>query len=203
MIREGQSPAPGYLEFRQRQQGRVASLRRILEEIYPDPVSLVLEIGCGHGHYLVAYGQQHPEARCLGIDLVTRRIEKACQKRDKRNVRNVYFYKAEAGELFMAWPKRLGLERIFILFPDPWPKKRHHKNRIIQTALLDQLACFSQSGTCLHFRTDHDQAYIWSRELIQAHPAWKLDNAVDWPFEKPTYFQELFSGYQSLTAVRT
>ncbi len=195
------SLSPGHIAFLEKQKLRLEALTALLDKYYPDPSAITLEIGCGHGHYLTAYAQQYAEANCLGIDLVTRRITKACQKRDKRGLKNLQFFKAEVKEFMSIWPERLSIERIFILFPDPWPKKRHTKNRIIQTALLDILAERSHSETALHFRTDHPGAFAWGVEVISEHPKWSHNPNVVWPFENPSYFQDLFDSYQSLTAV--
>ena len=183
------------------QKNRVASLREQLEAAFPGDQAIVLEIGCGHGHYLAAYAAQHPEAKCLGIDLVSKRIRKACHKRDKRNLSNLHFLKAEVREFMAAWPDRLKIQRVFILFPDPWPKKRHTKNRIIQPDLLDALAAHAGSGTALHFRTDHRGNFQWCREVITAHPRWQVWPEAQWPFENPSFFQDLFAEYESLTAL--
>jgi tRNA (guanine-N7-)-methyltransferase len=175
---EGIQPqSAGHAAFLEARAKRVSSLRDRLRQAFADAGELVLEVGCGHGHYLTAYAQQHPDEHCLGIDLVTKRIEKAELKRDKRGLQRLHFFKADVGECLEAWPPQLGLGRIFILFPDPWPKKRHTKNRILQSGLLEDLAGLAAPGTPLHFRTDDP------------------DN-----FE--CYFQDLFEGHYSLTALR-
>lgn len=195
------SLSAGHVAYLEAQKERLADLTGMLDQHYPDPAAMTLEIGCGHGHYLTAYAQQYPDSNCLGIDLVSRRITKALQKRDKRKLANLHFIKAEVKEFMSIWPKRLSIERIFILFPDPWPKKRHTKNRIIQPALLDILAERADADTTLHFRTDHAGAFEWGEEVISSHPGWHPDPQVEWPFENPSYFQDLFDSYQSLSAV--
>lgn len=191
----------GQRRFLERRMERIRGLRAELDRIVPGQTSVTLEIGCGHGHYLTAYAQQHPDALCLGIDLVTKRILKACQKRDKRDLPNLHFLKAEVREFLEAWPGRLKLERVFILFPDPWPKKRHIKNRIIQAGLLDRLAAIASPGTPLHFRTDHPGNFEWGLDVIAAHPDWEIRHDIEWPFENPSFFQDLLGDYQSLTAL--
>jgi tRNA (guanine-N7-)-methyltransferase len=187
--------------FLQRRAERIQSHRDTLSLISPDPASVTLEIGCGHGHYLTAYSEQHPQSLCIGIDLVTRRILKGCQKRDKRNLQKLHFLKAEVREFLEAWPPHLTLERVFILFPDPWPKKRHIKNRIIQAGLLDVIGRIANPGTQLHFRTDHQGNFDWGFEVIASHSDWNIRDDIQWPFENPSYFQDLLGDYQSLTAL--
>lgn len=198
---ETEPKSPGHRKYLEAQASRVSSLRGQLEQYAPDPAGVVLEIGCGHGHYLTAYAGHNPTAHCLGIDLVSRRIRKANAKRDKGKLERLAFFKADVREFLMAWPDHLALERIFILFPDPWPKQRHTKNRIIQHALLDDLARYSREGTCLHFRTDDDNHFAWGMDVIASHPAWRIEAPIEWPFENPSFFQNLFTGYSSLTAL--
>jgi tRNA (guanine-N7-)-methyltransferase len=74
------------------------------------------------------------------------------------------------------------LDRVFILFPDPWPKTRHHKRRFIQMELLDQLARVMNSGAELRFASD-DAGYVeWTLERLMAHPAfeWTAARSCDW-----------------------
>lgn len=197
-----QAQSPGHAAYLEARGKRVTAVKACLEQAFPEPAKLVLEIGCGHGHYLTAYAQQHPDAFCLGVDLVTKRIEKANQKRDKRGLERLHFIKAEIRECLEAWPAHLGLDRVFILFPDPWPKKRHIKNRVLQTSLLDALAGRAGAGTQLHFRTDHPDNFAWGMSVIASHPLWEIRDDIEWPLENPSYFQDLFEDHYSLTALR-
>ncbi|MEX0330224.1 MAG: tRNA (guanosine(46)-N7)-methyltransferase TrmB [Puniceicoccaceae bacterium] len=190
-----------HADYLKRRGDRIVSLNGQIREAFPGNQPVTLEVGCGHGHYLTAYAEQHPEANCLGIDIVSKRIRKACEKRDKRHLENLHFLKAEVQECLQAWPAEVPVERIFILFPDPWPKKRHTKNRIIQADLLDRLARLGTPGAVLHFRTDHRANFDWCSEVIADHPLWLVQADAPWPFENPSFFQNLFAEYYSLTAL--
>ena len=193
------------LAMKQREE-RIAELRTKLLEILPADIvagtrGLTLEIGCGHGHFLAAYAQAFPQEFCLGLDLISKRIERANRKRELSGAENLAFFKAEATELLLALPETCRLAKIFFLFPDPWPKKRHHKNRLIQTEMLNRLAARACAGTRLHFRTDHAEYFDWSCELVDAHPQWTLLPDAPWLFERETYFQSILpDAYQSLIA---
>lgn len=193
------------LAMKQRED-RIAELRAKLLETLPADVAagtraLTLEIGCGHGHFLAAYAAAFPQEFCVGLDLISKRIERANRKRELAGLANLAFFKAEATELLLALPEKCRLGKIFFLFPDPWPKKRHHKNRLIQTEMLDRLAARSVAGTRLHFRTDHAEYFEWSRELVSAHPRWRPLPDAPWPFEHETYFQSILpDAYRSLVA---
>lgn len=188
-----------HLAFKER---RIASLRLALSESFPPQTPITVEFGCGHGHWLTAYAEAHPEKACLGVDLVTQRIRKAQAKRDKRNLAHLHFLKAEAGELLAAWPADRPPAEVFMLFPDPWPKARHHKHRMIQPALLDRLAELMPRGARFHFRTDHTDYFEWTREHFSLHPGWRIDPEALWPWETESYFQKLMDSWQSLVAER-
>lgn len=195
--------SPGHARFLQARSERIRALRQALDDLYPRKADITFEIGCGHGHYLTAYAEAHPDRECLGIDLVSKRIRKACAKRDKRRLGNLRFLKAEIRECLSAMPDRLSLERILVLFPDPWPKKRHAKNRILQPGLLDELARMARPDAALHFRTDDPDNFAYGMDVIASHPRWIIQDDLAWPFENPSFFQELLGRYQSLTAVHS
>ncbi|MBQ8445047.1 MAG: methyltransferase domain-containing protein, partial [Opitutales bacterium] len=88
---------------------RIAELRaKLLETLPADVVAgtrgLTLEIGCGHGHFLAAYAQAFPQEFCLGLDLISKRIERANRKRELAGLTNLAFFKAEATERLLALP---------------------------------------------------------------------------------------------------
>lgn len=166
---------------------------------FADVKKLTLEIGCGHGHFLTAYAENHPQEFCLGLDIIKRRVDKATAKAEKRGLDHLKFIKAEAKEFLSALPADVTLQKLFILFPDPWPKKRHHKNRIIQKKVLTSLLSQMTPESRLYFRTDHTDYFTWSEEIIDAHPAWER-TAEEWPFEAPSFFQDMMDSYQSLIA---
>src|SRR5207253_2851593 len=72
--------------------------------------------------------------------------------------------------------------RVFVLFPDPWPKTRHHKRRFIQMEMLDQLARIMKSGAELRFATDDTGYLVWALERLMAHRSftWLAKSAADW-----------------------
>ena len=163
---------------------------------------ITFELGCGHGHWLAAYAAAHPQEFCVGIDLITHRVERSVRKQTLGKLDNVIFLKAEATEFLEALPAAVVLRKIFILYPDPWPKKKHHKHRFIQTASLDLLAQRAVAGAHLHFRTDDADYFEWTRTLLAEHAAWNLQTETTWPFEQTTFFEERMTAKRDLDAER-
>jgi tRNA (guanine-N7-)-methyltransferase len=181
---------------------RVMALReRLAAELGP-PGPLTLEIGCGHGHWMAAYAEAHPGERCVGIDLLGERLRKCEAKRARRSLGNVLFLKAEASEFLDALPEGHRLAKVFILYPDPWPKRRQNRKRFLQAPNLDRLAKAAAPGCQLAFRTDHEDYHAVAGEALGSHPDWQMLVGEPWPFESPTFFQDLLREKRDLQARR-
>lgn len=190
-------------EFLARIAARRAALRAQLLALLPAGQPLVWEIGSGHGHFLVQYAGAFPGKYCVGVDIIRDRLARSGRKLARARLTNCHFVQAEAGEFLEALPPGVTLTEIWVLFPDPWPKKRHHKNRILQAGFLEALAGRAGEGARLYFRTDHAEYFAAVAALVPELPTWRLDPAAPWPLEQETVFQARAPAYQSLVAVRT
>lgn len=194
------SDASRSAEYFSRVKARQGKLHTTLVGLVSETPQIVWEVGCGHGHFLTAYATAHPQQTCIGVDIVRERIARATRKRIRAKLERLHFVVAEAHEFLDALPKEVRLARIFVLFPDPWPKRRHHKNRLMQRDFLDRLVQRVGQGTRLHFRTDYEPYFAQVASTLRSHPNWSLSDEP-WPFELETVFQARASGYYSLTAV--
>ena len=138
----------------------------------------------------------------MGIDLLGERLRKCEAKRARRGLGNVVFLKAEASELLDALPGAPRLDKVFILYPDPWPKRRQTRKRFLQAANLDRLARTARPGCRLAFRTDHADYHEAAGQALAAHPEWEPLGGEPWPFESPTFFQDLLRDRRDLQARR-
>jgi len=185
-----------------KQEARKAALREDLERALDGVDRIVFEAGCGHGHWLTHFAEEHPGQVCIGIDLISLRIRKACAKRDKRGLENLHFFKCELGEFLEVLPTRIRFDFTMLLFPDPWPKARHHRRRMVQPGFLEVVAERTDPGDRLCFRSDDRPYYDWTVEHLEAHPDWEIDPEAEWPFESDTWFQDLMDEYFSVVARR-
>jgi tRNA (guanine-N7-)-methyltransferase len=191
-----------YEEILQEKLERKAYFSKLCTETFFDK-TITLEIGCGHGHFLTSYAHAHPEKTCIGVDLCTQRIFQAKKKQERANLDNLHFIKADVIEFLEALPEPISIDEIFVLFPDPWPKTRHYKNRLIQENFLELLSRKSLVSSKLHFRTDHKEYFDWTINRIQTTPHWQLSNDAIWSFEEETIFQKKMKNYQSLIAFKS
>jgi len=163
---------------------------------------ILFEAGCGHGHWLVDYALANPDAISVGIDLISWRIRKGNDKKAKRGLKNLHFYKAELGEFLEMLPSAIRFERTVLLFPDPWPKVKHHRRRMVQASFLDEVARRTDRGGEFCFRSDDRPYFEWTLAHLDAHPEWVIEESAQWPYESETYFQSLMDEYFSVVAKR-
>lgn len=181
---------------------RRAELRAALAPFIEPGARIVWEVGSGHGHFLTAYAKAHPAELCVGVDIMSDRVIRAQRKRDRAKLANLHFVRADATDFLAVLPVDARFTSVFVLFPDPWPKRRHHKNRVMTEAFLSAVAARSSAGTRLNFRTDHAPYFHVAAALLRAHAEWTEEDPGAWPFEEATVFQKRAAAHFSLVARR-
>ena len=149
-----------------------------------------LEIGCCHGHWLTSFAQAQSNKIFVGIDLISKRIHKAVSKSSKRKISNVLFLKAEANEFLDSLDSSVWINDTYIMYPDPWPKTRHYKRRLIQDSFLELLYSKTPVSGNLFFMTDHSSYFDWAYSKIKMSHLWDI-SAGEWPHDSPSYFSEI------------
>jgi tRNA (guanine-N7-)-methyltransferase len=140
-----------------------------------------LEIGFGGGEHLATQAARRPEVLFIGAEPFQNGVASALRHIDEAGLTNVRVHDGDARELLARMPDA-SLERIFVLFPDPWPKARHHKRRLLQADTAAELARVLKPGGRLRFASDWANYVDWSLELLSATPGltWTADQAADW-----------------------
>lgn len=148
----------------------------------PLPERLCLEIGFGGGEHLAWQAARHPDCGFIGAEYFLTGVASLLgQLRERQATAPLRLYIGDARDLLERLPDAV-FDRIFILFPDPWPKKRHHKRRLIQRESLDLLARLLKDGGELRFATDDPGYLSWALERLSDHPAlaWQVRGPADW-----------------------
>jgi tRNA (guanine-N7-)-methyltransferase len=167
-----------------------------------------LEIGFGAGEHLLWHASAHPHIGIIGVEPYVAGIAKLLSKLNSlspagegqglsrrspsakadegavsppRHRQNIRLYTEDARDVIAALPDA-SLSRVFLLFPDPWPKTRHHKRRFVQMEMLDQLARVMRKGAEFRFASDDSGYLVWTLERLSAHPqfAWLAQSPDDW-----------------------
>jgi len=148
----------------------------------PLPETLCLEIGFGGGEHLAKQAARQPQTGFIAAEyFVTGVASLLGHLQDARAAAPLRLYLGDARDLLERLPEAV-LDRVFILFPDPWPKRRHHKRRLIQRETLDLLARLLKDGGELRFATDDPGYLSWALQRLTAHPdlAWQVAGPADW-----------------------
>ena len=165
--------------------------------------SIWLEIGFGGGEHLAQQAERHPTAGFIGCEVFENGIVKLLAQIEQRRLDNIRIFADDARLLIAALPPA-SIDRVFILFPDPWPKRRHHKRRLLSREMLDALAAMMTDNGELRVATDDADYLCWSLERLTDHPAFEWlarrprdwrERPADWP---PTRYEE-----KALTAGRS
>ena len=204
-MRPEDNPETGY-ELRSfgRQRGRALSPRqaKLFEELLPrvavdlnapsgrlsggEPEGankLWLEIGFGGAEHLIWQARHNPDVTLIGCEPFIDGVVKALSAIDQQGLTNIHLHADDARPL-LRWLHPASLDRAFILFPDPWPKKKHVKRRLISKSLLDLLARAMKPGAELRIGTDIGD---YARTLLAA---FEVTPAFDWTATSPHDWRE-------------
>ncbi|MDT8448094.1 MAG: tRNA (guanosine(46)-N7)-methyltransferase TrmB [bacterium] len=169
-----------------------------LVEYLGRPGPLVLDLGCGSGNFLRESARISPEKRFIGFELRYKRLVLGARKFKKWGVENVRLAQARAEEIDQ-WFEEDQLDRVHVNFPDPWPKQRHRKNRLIQEPWLAKLKGRLKSSGEFMFKTDHQEYFTSVLELLKKTPhfevvelSWDLHNSEYAEQNVLTEFEQLF-----------
>lgn len=159
-----------------------------LEEAFGRAAPKILEIGFGMGTATAQIAAAHPENDYLGVEVHTPGVGALMRLLDAGTIGNVRIIQHDAVEVLTHMLAPAALDGIHIYFPDPWPKKRHHKRRLIQPALVGLLASRLKAGGYLHLATDWQEYAEWMLEVLRGEPL--LQNTAEDYAPQPDYRPE-------------
>jgi tRNA (guanine-N7-)-methyltransferase len=159
-----------------------------------EPLPLVVEIGFGRGEFLLALAAERPERAFLGVEYSGKRVLKMARRVARSGLGNLRLLQARGEDVVQELLAPASVACFWINFPDPWPKKRHHRRRLIQPAFVHALARCLSTGGELQVATDDAPYAEWIDEVLAGEPL--LENALaperfarDVPGRKPTAYE--------------
>lgn len=154
-----------------------------LDALFPDLLGAfsVLEVGFGGGEHLVAQAGARPDARFIGVEPFLNGVASCLRHIEESGVHNVRLHQGDARDVIARLPDA-SLDRVDILFPDPWPKMRHWKRRLIQADFVGELSRVVKADGEVRFATDWKHYAAWTLELFTRNPrfSWSAECASDW-----------------------
>jgi len=142
---------------------------------------LALEIGFGGGEHLVRQALAQPETGFIGCEPFLNGMSKVLSAIAAAKIDNVRLHAGDAGDV-VDWLPAASLSQVYLLYPDPWPKKRHWKRRFVQPAMLDRVARAMRPGAELRFASDIPHYVDWTLKRFLDHPdfVWTATRSRDW-----------------------
>jgi tRNA (guanine-N7-)-methyltransferase len=167
--------------------------RLVREELVRDGRPLEIDLGCGDGSFLLEMAARHPERDFLGVERLLGRVRKVCRRIGRLGLANARVLRLES-RYTVEWllPHR-SVSRLHLLCPDPWPKLRHHRRRLVQAGFLQALWDVLEPGGEFLFKTDHPEYFEWVEAKVAQFGGFER---LDWPedafFYPKTDFQRLW-----------
>jgi tRNA (guanine-N7-)-methyltransferase len=170
-----------------------------LRELFANEAPVEVDVGCGKGRFLLARAKEHPDINYLGIDRMLRRIRKVDRKAVRAGLTNIRLFRMEAYYAISYLIPPETVSAYYVLFPDPWPKKKHHDHRLFNERFIEALHRTLTPGAPVHVATDHlpyfDEIHARLKsatDRFEEIPAWE-------PAEhERTDFELLFLGRQQI-----
>ena len=142
-------------------------------EIFGNENPVVLEIGFGNGETFVGQAEQNPGINWLGIEVYPAGVGSCLMQVEKSGVENIRVIRRDAIEVLKQQIPDASLHKVQLFFPDPWPKKRHHKRRIVQTEFASTVAKKLTDNGLFHLATDWVPYAEHMHEVLDPHPDFK------------------------------
>ena len=162
-----------------------AAARLDLDAVFGRSAPKILEIGCGMGETSAAIAAAHPENDYLGLEVHTPGVGSLCKLIAEGDLANLRVCQHDAVEVLRDMISDDSLSGVHIFFPDPWPKARHHKRRLIQSPLVAMLAAKLKPGGYIHCATDWENYAEQMLAVLTAEPA--LENTAAGFAPRPDY----------------
>ena len=146
---------------------------------FPVPQLLELELGCGDGSFLSAYMQAHPDRNFVGVERLKGRLKKLDREARKCEATNVALFRIEAAYLLKYLLPANLFDAIHVYFPDPWPKAKHHKNRLINTEFPTLAKRVLTDHGRVYLRTDDLDYFEQMEEVFTQSPLFERTETPD------------------------
>jgi tRNA (guanine-N7-)-methyltransferase len=125
------------------------------ERIFGNRNPVIVEIGSGNGHFLVDFAIQRPHYNFVGTEILYGRASKFASKVQKRGLKNIIVFWGDTRRFVWEFLYENSVEEFIVLFPDPWPKKRHHKHRMLSVRFIEMLYLRLVTGGVVSVATDY------------------------------------------------
>lgn len=161
-------------------------------EIFGRDAPVEVDLGCGDGTFLVAMAAQNPDRNFLGIERLLGRVRVACRKIARSNFENVRLLRLESSYVVAHLLPAGAISGFHVLFPDPWPKRRHNRRRLFTAEFLGAIDCALEPSGLLHLATDDADYFRSIYKMITTKSSFSIsEEATEFPM---TAFEQKLAG---------
>jgi tRNA (guanine-N7-)-methyltransferase len=165
-----------------------------LAALYPKPQPLEVELGSGDGSFLAQWAQRHPERNYFGVERLLGRLRKLDRKGRRAGLLNLRLIRMEASYVLEFLLPPSSVEALHVYFPDPWPKRRHRQNRLVNERFTELTAQVLRPGGVIYLRTDDADYFSQMTAVFAANERFQ---AVETPAELQAVVTDFERGFQS------
>ncbi len=160
-----------------------------LQRLFPKPAPLEVELGSGDGSFLVEYAQRLPDHNFIGVERLLGRLRKIERKSQRAGLQNLKAVRIESGYFLKFLLPKLSAAAIHVYFPDPWPKRKHRRNRLINEFFPALASEVLTPGGTVYLRTDDADYFEQMLSVFNASPLFA-------PADTPTQLAQLLTDFE-------
>lgn len=164
-----------------------------LEALFGRPAPVEMDLGCGKGRFLLAHAAAHPDLNLLGTDIQVGRLQKVRTRAERAGLANIRLLHTDTAYALEYLLPRDSIRTFFLFFPDPWPKRKHHRRRIVQPEFLTLIHRTLERGGILHIATDHESYFEHIHRIVHDDPRFTRADPFEPPADEKTDFEVLFT----------
>ncbi len=155
-----------------------------LDRVFSNSGPLDLDLGCGDGSFLIELARRHPERNFIGTERLLGRVEKVARKIARSGLENVRVLRLESHYAVRWLFPAESASSVYVLHPDPWPKRNHHPRRLVQPEFMDAVHRVLVPGGELRVKTDDKPYFQWMEKVFEKVAGFERlewDEPPDWP----------------------
>ena len=163
-----------------------------LTDLFRAAAPLELDLGCGDGSFIAALAAMHPERNYLGVERLLGRVRTACRRIAEQRLTNARILRVDIAEAAASLIPEASVEVCHVMFPDPWPKRRHHVRRTVTPDFLRAISRILRPGGLLRLTTDDEPYFAHMRIAAAAVPVFESANEESPPLLPRSTFESRF-----------
>ena len=144
-------------------------------ELFTRDAPVEVDLGCGDGSFLAALAQQNPDRNFLGVERLVGRVCSACRKIETCGLTNAHVLRTDIAAAVQHLFRSGSVDVFHLLLPDPWPKRRHHRRRVVTAEFLSGVSAALARRGSLHIATDQRDYFNVITELVRQTATFEVD----------------------------